>query len=110
MTLLPVQTLETAPDASKPHLEAAQKAYGFIPNLTADFAALRDGTEIADPKLQALHVFTARINEGRGHVTQADLNAFLSAGYTEANSLDVILGAGLKTLSNYTNHSADTPL
>jgi len=38
------------------------------------------------------------------------LDAFLAAGYTKANVLEVILGTGLKVLSNYTNHVADTPL
>lgn len=171
MSHLPVQTLQTAPEASKPFLENAQKTYGFIPNLMAVFAnspamveaygvltshfektdltpterqivlmtnnrlngctycmaahttisqmqkvpadvieALRDGTEIADPKLQALHVFAARINEARGNVTSEEIEAFLAAGYTQANILDVILGTGLKTLSNYTNHVAETPV
>lgn len=171
MTALSVQTRETAPEASKPHLDAAEKSYGFIPNLTAVFAnspvmieaygvlanyfektdltpverqivlmtnnrlngctycmaahstiaqmqkvpadvisAVRDGTEIADPKLQALHTFTAQMNEARGHLSQANVDAFLAAGYTEANILDVILGTGLKTISNYTNHISNTPL
>ena len=72
--------------------------------------ALRDGTEIADPKLQALHSFTAKMNEARGNLSQADVDEFLAAGYTEANILDVILGTGLKTMSNYTNHISNTPL
>lgn len=72
--------------------------------------ALRNGAEISNPKLQALQVFTAHVNEARGHVAQADVDAFLSEGYTQANILDVILGTGLKTLSNYTNHIAQTPV
>ena len=168
---LPVQTPSTAPEASKPHLDAAMKNYGFIPNLTAVFAnspvmieaygvlashfektdltpverqivlmtnnrlngctycmaahstiaqmqkvpadvitALREGTDIADPKLQALHAFTTKMNEARGHLSQADIDAFLVAGYSEANILDVILGTGVKTMSNYTNHISNTPL
>lgn len=50
-------------------------------------SALRNGTEIANLKLQALHVFTARINAARGNVTQAEVDAFLAAGYTKANIL-----------------------
>ena len=71
---------------------------------------MRIGTKIADPKLQALHVFTERVNSARGHVAQADIYAFLAAGYSQAHILDVILGTGLKTLSIYTNHIAKTPL
>ena len=36
--------------------------------------------------------------------------AFLNAGYTRTQVLEVVLGVGVKTLSNYTNHIADTPL
>jgi len=171
MSHLPVHTLETAPEASKPFLEGAKKTYGFLPNLTAAFAespamveaygvlaghfektdltsterqivlmatsrendcyycmaahstisqmqrvpadvseALRNGTAIADPKLQALQTFTVRVHATRGNVTEADLAAFHAAGYTKGNILDVILGAGLKTMSNYTNHIAETPV
>lgn len=72
--------------------------------------ALRNGTPIVDPKLRALQTFTTRLQETRGHVPNADVEAFLAAGYTKANILDVIVGAGLKTLSNYTNHIAATPV
>ena len=33
MARLPVHTVETAPEAAKPRVEAALKANGFIPNL-----------------------------------------------------------------------------
>ncbi len=35
---------------------------------------------------------------------------FFGAGYGTAEYLEVILGIAVKTLSNYTNHAADTPL
>ena len=38
------------------------------------------------------------------------IEAFRDAGYTRANLLEVVLGVGLKTLSNYTNHLAGTPV
>lgn len=38
MNTLKPQTIESAPDASKPLLESIQKGYGFIPNLMATFA------------------------------------------------------------------------
>jgi len=72
--------------------------------------ALRDGTTIADPKLEALRVFTIRVNENRGHVTEPELDAFHAAGYTQENVLEVVLGTTLKVLSNYTNHIVKTPL
>jgi uncharacterized peroxidase-related enzyme len=72
--------------------------------------ALRDGTALADSKLEALRIFAAKVNVTRGDYLQADLDAFLSAGYTKENLLEVIVGTSLKVLSNYTNHIASTPV
>jgi uncharacterized peroxidase-related enzyme len=72
--------------------------------------ALRDGTELADPKLEALRAFAVRINETRGWPDQNDLDALLSAGYSLRTILEVVLGTALKVMSNYTNHIAGTPL
>ncbi len=72
--------------------------------------ALREDTPIADRKLEALRQFAEVINETRGWPSEAQLNEFLDAGYTQQNVLEVILGTSLKVLSNYTNHVADTPL
>lgn len=46
----------------------------------------------------------------RGWVDNTEIDAFLRAGYTHRHVLDIILGVGMKTLSNYTNHIAHTPL
>ncbi len=70
--------------------------------------ALRDGTAIDDPKLEALRTFTDKLVESRGFPGEADVAAFLAAGYGKQHVLDVILGIGLKTLSNYTNHIVET--
>lgn len=72
--------------------------------------ALRRGKPISDPKLEALRVFSAKVNENRGVVSDADVDAFIAAGYSKASVLDVILGTSLKVLSNYTNHVAKTPV
>lgn len=39
-----------------------------------------------------------------------DLAAFLHAGYSEKNVLDIILAIAVKTISNYSNHVMHTPL
>jgi len=72
--------------------------------------ALRNGTKIADPKLEALHQFAVRINETRGWVEQSDLDALFSAGYSRQTALEVIVGTALKVMSTYTNHLVNTPL
>ncbi len=72
--------------------------------------ALRNGTDIADAKLEALRAFAARVNETRGWVEQSDLDALFAAGYTKETVFEVILGTSLKVMSNYTNHVAQTPV
>ncbi len=72
--------------------------------------ALRSGSELSDPKLEALRVFAVQINESRGWVEEKDIEAIISAGYTPQTILEVILGTALKVMSNYTNHIANTPL
>jgi alkylhydroperoxidase family enzyme len=76
----------------------------------AVIAALRNGTEIPDAKLEALHRFAAFVVRNRGWVSDADVDAFLAAGYTRRNVLEVILGIAAKVISNYTNHIVHTPL
>jgi alkylhydroperoxidase family enzyme len=72
--------------------------------------SVRENTPIADGKLEALRQFAYEVVEKRGFVPESIKDRFLSAGYTDRNILEVILGVGLKTLSNYTNHIAETPL
>jgi uncharacterized peroxidase-related enzyme len=72
--------------------------------------ALRDGKWPGDSKLAALVAFARAVVQQRGWVNDADTSAFLAAGYTRAQILDVIVIVALKTISNYTNHVAHTPL
>lgn len=72
--------------------------------------ALRNGTTLPDAKLEALSAFTRIVVRERGYASDDQIDAFLAAGYTKGNVLDVVLGVSLKTLSNYTNHIAETPL
>lgn len=73
-------------------------------------AALRDGETIADAKLQALRAFARAVVETRGYPAEDAKKAFLAAGYGQTQVMEVILGAAMKTLSNYVNHAAQTPL
>ncbi len=73
-------------------------------------AALRDGNPIDDPKLEALRRLAAAVTTTRGRPDPSAVEAFFAAGYGKQQFFEVILGIGMKTLSNYTNHVADTPL
>lgn len=171
MTQFDVHTLATAPESSKPLVEGANKAFGFIPNLVGVLAespsalegylslagafekapfsatekqivliatsvengceycvaahttvggmqkipsavldALREGRAIEDAKLEALRSLTISIVRNRGFADQKSIEAFSNAGYTRGHLLDVITGVTQKTLSNYVNHIAATPL
>ena len=72
--------------------------------------ALRNGTAMTSPKLQALQDMTLTLLNNRGHVTEQQLQAFYDAGYGEQQVLEIILGLAQKTISNYTNHVANTPV
>ena len=70
--------------------------------------ALRDGTPIEDPKLEALRTFAVAVNEKRGRPSEQDIEALLAAGYTRQTVLEVVMGTSLKVMSNYTNHITQT--
>lgn len=73
-------------------------------------AALRSGLPLADAKLDALRSFAEKVFLGRGKVSDSDVDAFISAGYTKANILEVVVGTALKVLSNYSNHFTRAPV
>lgn len=167
-----LHTIETAPEAVKPELEAAQKAYGSIPNLYRGFATnpatlkiylafnealqehgclspveqqvvyltasaengctycvgahsvladvakmpeqtlteLRKEAALSDQKLNALRKLTLSVMEHRGWVPEEDITDFQTAGYEQCHLLEVLTILAQKTLSNYYNHIAQTPL
>lgn len=73
-------------------------------------AAIRDNSPMPDEKLEALRQFTRKVVQTRGMPEETDVKAFLDAGYGRQQILEVVLGVGVKILSNYTNHMAETPL
>lgn len=76
----------------------------------AAIEALREGAAIPDEKLEALRTFTRSMIANRGKTSEAALKAFFAAGYTPQQALETVLGVAVKTMSNYTNSVAGTPL
>ncbi len=72
--------------------------------------AVRLGNPVPDSKLRALFDFTKTLVETRGWVPESDIDHFFAAGYSKRHILDAVLAVSLKTLSNYVNHIAGTPL
>ena len=171
MPNFPSHDLDTAPEASKPLLEASLKGFGRLPGLHKVLAespqtyegyqmlhklftetafdadeltvvwqtinvenechycvpahtgiakmmkisdelseALRTEAPLGSDKLEALRTFTLRMLRSRGNVTEAQMQEFFAAGYGHRAVLDVILGLAQKTISNYVNHVAETPV
>ncbi len=90
---------------------AAHTAISKMAGVDADvIEALRSGSPIDDPKLEALRKFSVIINESRGWATEEQVEEFLAAGYTKQTVLEVIVGTSLKVLSNFTTHIAEVEL
>lgn len=165
-----VHTLDSAPAASLPLLEASKREWGFVPTLHGILAespealdgyrqlfalvggsslsaaeqqvvyltvsvfhecsyctaghtylartvglaepvieALREAQAVPEPRLRALQAFTQQVLAQRGRAGDAAVEAFLAAGFTRRQVLDVVLVIATKTISNYANHLTHTP-
>ncbi len=75
-----------------------------------DVESLRCGSSLLNQKHESLRIFTRELVRTQGSIEPNALRAFFNAGYNEQQALDVILGISIKTMSNYTNSIAQTPL
>ena len=90
---------------------AAHTMIAGMQDVPADVVeAIRADLPIADPKLAALRLFAEEVAGTRGWPSPVTVQRFLDAGYTESQALEVLVGVAMKTMSNYTNHLAGTPL
>ncbi len=81
---------------------AAHTAVGKMVGFTdAQILEIRSGRASFDPKLDALARFVREVAENRGKVAATTTEAFLAAGWTEGNVVDVIMAVGDKIISNY---------
>ena len=76
----------------------------------ATLAALRDDQPPPQERLEALRRFTLSTLAHEGWTPDAALETFLAAGFQRQHIFDVISLIAMKTLANYVNHIADTPL
>jgi AhpD family alkylhydroperoxidase len=72
--------------------------------------ALREDKPLPDERLQALRDFTLTALATAGEVPDDDLAAFVAAGYTARQALEVMLGIGAYTLSTFANRLTRAPL
>lgn len=86
---------------------AIAKNMGADDSITENIKA---GKALDDDKLEALRQFTLVMLKKRGNASESELESFYEAGYGQRQALEVILGIAQKTMSNFTNHIAQTPI
>jgi uncharacterized peroxidase-related enzyme len=72
--------------------------------------AIREERPLPDARLAALSTVARRLVAQRGWLDEGAVQGFLDSGFDPAQLLEVITALAMKTLSNYTNHLAETPL
>jgi len=171
MSMFTLHTMATAPQPSRPMLEALQQALGFVPNLAgeiagspvlskgfiglfqnahggsfseaeiqvllltnavanrcawaaafhtalalkegvaaADVAAIRAGASPAQPRHAALSRLARALIETRGHVGDAEVDRFCSAGFDAAQALELVGVVAASTITNYAASMTRPPL
>lgn len=90
---------------------AAHSVVADMQSIPAEITqAIRNDRPIPDSKLEALRTLVTALVDHRGAISELEIKPFLAAGYQPVHLMDVMVGVGQKTLSNYTNHLAETPL
>lgn len=72
--------------------------------------ALHNGLALQNEKLRVLQETTLAVVDQRGILTEEQVSNFKAAGYGNQQLLEIVLGLAQKTISNYSNHFADTPV
>ena len=76
----------------------------------ADVQAIRERRAPREPRYAALSIYARSLIEQRGHLGEADVAAFLSAGFTPDQALEVLAVSAASTITNYTLNIAEPPL
>lgn len=71
---------------------------------------VRDGKPLKDAKLEALRLFTTKMVQTGGNVSEADINTFLASGYTRRNILDIATMMANKLIAVFANRIMGTDL
>ncbi len=74
-----------------------------------DILGARKG-EAADPKAKAAVEFARAVNDTKGFVSDAQLQAVRDAGFSDGEIAEIVAAVALNVYTNYFNHVADTEL
>jgi len=75
--------------------------------LPADEIILARKGHANDPKRDAAVQFARKVIETRGHVSDADVEAVTTAGYTHANVMEIVALVAMYSLTNFFNNVFD---
>ena len=90
---------------------AVHTALGKMVGFTeAQILEIRRGRASFDPKLDGLARFVREVAEKRGRVSATATDAFLAAGWSQANLVDAIMVVGDKSISNYLHGATKIPV
>ena len=90
---------------------AAHTAVGKMVGFTdAQIMEIRHGRASFDAHLDALAIYVKEVAEKRGQVPPASTEAFLAAGWTAGNLVDVMMAIGDKIISNYLHGATKIPV
>jgi AhpD family alkylhydroperoxidase len=76
----------------------------------ADVEAIRHCGLPADPRLAALSHLARRLIETRGHVPAQDIKDFITAGFAQTQSLEILAVIAASTITNYAGTITQPPL
>jgi len=76
----------------------------------ADVRAIRGRRAPREPRCAALSVYARSLIEERGHVGEAAIAAFLSAGFKPDQALEVLAVSAASTITNYTLNISEPQL
>ncbi|GLS18177.1 hypothetical protein GCM10007874_11930 [Labrys miyagiensis] len=76
----------------------------------ADVEAIRARRAPADKRVAALSALARKLIERRGHVTEQDLAAFIEAGFTREQRLEILAVSAASTITNYAGTMTEPPL
>jgi uncharacterized peroxidase-related enzyme len=75
----------------------------------SEIAANRDGTS-QNPKADAAVRFARKVAQLRGHLSDGDVRAVRSAGYSDGEIVEIVQHVALNTWTNYVNSVARTEI
>lgn len=102
--------LVNAVENSCRYCTAIHSTFALHAGVTQDTVdAIRAGKSLSEPRMRALTDYARTMVRERGHVAEADLQSFFKAGFTKAQSLEIIAALALSILANYSSHLTKVP-